>query len=251
MTAKDLRPRLRIGYVTPHPLNDTLQYEIHLMAPSGIMLMTAGLEISDYSAEAVEDQLDVLHRRIRSLMRRGAQRIVIAGVPVAIALGRKRMQQLLVEIATRTGVPADTSLEAIITAAKHLGARRITAATRWHNAVNERLSAYLIDAGLEPVGIASSGRTMEENAGLDDETGMKLASDLGREALSLAPSAEALMMPGSRWITLAAVRELEGEFGIPVLTGHSAGLWAALHAAGIREAAPGNGKLLASLAEVD
>lgn len=249
MSAKDLRPRLRIGYVTPHPLNDTLQYEFHLMAPPGIMLMTAGLEISGYSAKALEDQLDVLYRRMDSLMRRGAQRIVVAGVPIAISLGRERIRELLGQIETRTGVPADTSLEAIIAAAKHLGARRITAATRWHEDVNDRLSAYLMDAGLEPVGISSSGRSMEENAGLDDETGMKLASDLGREALERSSSAEALMMPGSRWITLAAVRELEAEFDLPVLTGHSAGLWAALYDAGIHEAAPGNGKLMETLAE--
>lgn len=249
MTADDLRPRLRIGYVTPHPLNDTLQYEFYLMAPSGIMLMTAGIEIGAYSREAVEDQLAVLDRRISSLMRRGAQRIVISGVPVAIALGRERMQKLLADIAVRTGVPADTNLEAIIAAAKHLGARRITAATRWHQAVNDRLSAYLTDAGMEPVGITSSGRTMEENAALDDETGMKLASELGRQALTRTPAAEALMMPGSRWITLGAVRELEAEFGVPVFTSHTASLWAALHDAGIHEAAPANGLLMASLAQ--
>ena len=228
MTASVLKPRLRIGYVTPHPLNDTLQYEFNLMAPPGIMVMTVGFEIRDYAPDAVEDQLGVLDRRIDELMRRGAARIVIVGVPVAISLGRERVRGLLGEISARTGVPADTSLEAIIAAARHLGARRITSATRWHETVNQRLSAYLTKAGLEPVGIVSSGRTMAENAGLDDETGMKLASDLGREALNDAPTAEALMMPGSRWITLDAARELKVEFGVPVLTGHSAGLWAAL-----------------------
>ena len=73
----DLKPRLRIGYVTPHPLNDTLQYDFYLMAPPGIMMMTAGQEINDYSREAVENQLPVLARRIESLMRRGAQRSLL------------------------------------------------------------------------------------------------------------------------------------------------------------------------------
>ena len=249
MTERSLKPRLRIGYVTPHPLNDTLQYEFSLMVPPGIMVMTAGLEIGDYAPDAVEDQLGVLDRRVDELMRRGAQRIVIAGVPVAISLGRDRVQRLLLKICERTGVPCDTNLEAIIAGAKHLGARRIASATRWHAAVNERLSVYLTQAGLELVGIASAGRTMAENASLDDETGMKLAADLGREALAGAPTADALMMPGSRWITLGAVRELEAEYDVPVLTGHSAGLWAALRDAGIREAAPNAGKLLASLCE--
>ncbi len=249
MTARDLKPRLRIGYITPHPLNDTLQYEFNLMAPPGVMVMTAGLEIADYAPDAVEDQLGVLERRVDELMRRGAARIVIAGVPVAISLGRERICRLLGDISERTGVPADTNLEAIIAGATHLGARRIASATRWHETVNERLSAYLTEAGLKLVSIASSGRTMAQNAGLDDETGMKLASDLGREALTSAPSAEALMMPGSRWITLGAVRELEAEYGVLLLTGHNAGLWAALQGAGIREAAADSGMLLASLSE--
>jgi arylmalonate decarboxylase len=247
MTTADLKPRLRIGYVTPHPLNDTLQYEFYLTAPLGIMLMTAGLEISAYSSEAVEDQLPVLDRRVDALMRRGAQRIVISGVPIAISLGRDRMQALLGAISDRTGVSADTDLEAIIAAAKHLGIKRIAAATRWQQPVNDRLIAYLTEAGLEPVGIANSGRTMEENAGLDDETGMRLALDLGRDVFRRTVDAEGLMMPGGRWITLGAIRELEDEFSRPVITNHSASLWAALDAAGIREAVPGNGQLLASL----
>jgi maleate cis-trans isomerase len=247
MTTADLKPRLRIGHVTPHPLNDTLQYEFYLMAPPGIMLMTAGLEIADYSEAAVKDQLPVLENRIGLLMRRGAQRIVISGVPVAISLGRARMQRLLADISDKWGVPADTDLEAIITGAKHLGVRRIAAATRWNKPVNDRLFSYLSESGLEPVGIANSGRTMEENAGLDDETGMRLAVDLGREVLSGAKGAEGLMMPGGRWITLGAVRELEDEFGLPVITNHSASLWAALDAAGIREPILACGTLLASL----
>lgn len=249
MTGRDLRPRLRIGFVTPHPLNDTLQYEFYLMAPPGIMAMTAGLEIAAYSRAAVEDQLTVLDRRIDQLMRRGAGRIVISGVPVAISLGLERMRNLLGDIAAKWGVPADTDLEAIIAGAKHLGIGRIAAATRWQQAVNDRLADYLAEAGLEAVAIANSGRTMEENAGLDDETGMRLASELGREVLRRAEGAEGLMMPGGRWITLGAIRELEAEFGIPVITNHSASLWAALSAAGIREPVAGSGRLLESLAE--
>jgi len=248
MSETDLKPRWRIGYVTPHPLNDTLQYEFYLMAPPGIMLMTAGLAISDYSEAAVEDQLPALEDRVDQLMRRGAKRIVISGVPVAISLGRARMQALLADISERWSVPADTDLEAIIAGARHLGIRRIAAATRWNAPVNERLVAYLNDAGLEPVGIANSARTMKENAGLDDETGMRLATDLGREVLTREPGAEGVMMPGGRWITLAAVRQLEAEFGRPVITNHTASLWAALAAAGIREPIEGCGRLLASLA---
>ena len=247
MKAADIKPRLRIGYATPHPLNDTLQYDFYLMAPPRIMLMTAGLEISDYSREAVEEQLPVLERRIESLMRRGAQRIVISGVPVAISLGIERMRRLLSDISAKWGVPADTDLEAIIAAAKSLGAHRVALATRWKPPVNERLVSYLADAGLEAGGIANSGRSMAENAGLDDTTGIRLATELGREVLSNETSAEALIMPGGRWLTLGAVVELEDEFSVPVIVNHTASLWAALAAAGIHEPIIGWGRLLSTL----
>lgn len=247
MKAPDIKPRLRVGYVTPHPLNDTLQYDFYLVAPPRIMMMTAGLEIGDYSREAVEDQLPVLERRIESLMRRGAQRIVISGVPVAISLGRERMQQLLSDISAKWNVPADTDLEAIIRAAKHMGAHRLALATRWKPPVNERLVAYLADAGLEAGGIANSGRSMAENAGLDDDTGIRLATELGREVLSNDSRADALVMPGGRWLTLGAVIELEEEFSVPVIVNHTASLWAALDAAGIHEPITGWGRLMSSL----
>ncbi len=197
MSSADLKPRLRIGYARPHTLNDTLQYDFYLMAPAGIMMMTAGQEINDYSREAVEDQLPVLDKRIGSLMRRGAQRIVVSGVPVAISLGRERMQQLLSDIQAKWGVPANTDLEAIIAAVKHLCAARVALATRWKDPVNQSLSAYLAEAGLETAGVANSGRSMAENAGLDDETGIRLI-DLGREAIMKDSSAEAVIMPGGR-----------------------------------------------------
>jgi len=247
MRAADIKPRLRVGYATPHPLNDTLQYDFYLVAPPGIMMMTAGLEISDYSREAVEDQLPVLDRRIESLMRRGAQRIVVSGVPVAISLGMERMRRLLADISEKWGVPADTDLEAIIAAAKHLGAHRLALATRWKVPVNERLVSYLADAGLKAGGIANSGRSMAENAGLDDDTGIHLATELGREVLRNDRSAEALIMPGGRWLTLGAVVELEEEFSVPVIVNHAASLWAALNAAGIHEPINGWGRLLATL----
>lgn len=244
MVEGHLRPWLRVGYISPHPLIDTLPYEFYLMAPPGVMMMAACIEIEDYTLEAVEKQLDVLDRRIESLMRRGAGRVVLSGVPLAIALGRARTQSLLAGISRKWNVAADTDLEAIIAAAVFLGARRVGIATRWKTEMNDRLSAYLGEAGISVVAASSSGRSMSENASLDDETGMRLARDLGEEVLRLDDPPDAVIMPGGRWITLGAIRDLEESFGKPVITNYSAGLWAALRDAGFREPIAGWGMLL-------
>jgi len=103
---------------------------------------------------------------------------------------------------------------------------------------------YLRSAGIEVVHCASSGRTMAENARLDDDTGMRLAIELGTEAFSARNDTDAVIMPGGRWITVDAVRELERRFGRPVITNYSAGLWAALRATGHRQTITGWGQLL-------
>lgn len=242
------KPSMRIGYVSPHPLVDTLPYEFYLMVPAGIMMMSASLEIEDYTLEAVEKQLGVLDQRIDSLLARGAQRVVISGVPIALALGRARMLGTLAGITERWGVPADTDLEAIIAGAKHMGARSVGLATRWSTAMNDALARYLAEAGLATVAVANSARSMAENAKLDDETGMQLAVDLGSQVLEAKPAPDAVIMPGGRWITLDPVADLERRYGKPVITNYSAGVWAALRDTGVRPVA-GRGMLLATLRE--
>jgi maleate cis-trans isomerase len=242
----DLKPWLRVGVITPHPLNDTLPYEFYRMAPEGVMLMTAGLEISDYTMEAVEAQFPVLERRADALMKRGAHRIVLSGVPLAMALGRMRTLKLLADLEARWNVPADTDLEAIVAGVKALGLKRVGAATRWKGPMNDRLVTYLAEAGIEVVGVANSGRSMQENAELDDATGIALAMDLSAQ-LFQKPEVEGVIMPGGRWITIGAVRDLEKEFGRPVLTNHTASLWAALRDAGRTTSVAGWGRLLGSL----
>lgn len=240
------KPSLRIGYVSPHPLVDTLPYEFYLMVPPGVMMMSSSLEIEDYTLAAVEKQLLVLDKRIASLMDRGARRIVISGVPIALALGRERMLATLAAITRRWQVPADTDLEAILAGVKHLGARRVGLATRWEQRMNDALAAYLAEAGVETIAVANSARSMAENAKLDDETGLQLAVDLASQVLEVQPTPDAVVMPGGRWITLDAVAELETRFGKPIVTNYAAGVWAALQATGLRPIA-GRGRLLDTL----
>jgi len=239
------RPTLKIGYVSPHPLVDTLPYEFYLMAPSKVMMMAACIEIDDYTLDAVQSQMAILDKRVQSLVRRGAMRIVLSGVPIAIALGRAEMRSLLAKLEAQWGLPCDTDLEAIIAGAKALGAKRIGLATRWHTAMNDRLSAYLAEADLMVHAVAHAGSSMSENAGLDDETGIKLAMELGGKVLSDPAGVDAVILPGGRWLTIDAVTALEAAHGRPVITNYAAGLWAALRDAGRRDPVEGFGMLLA------
>ena len=241
-----LEPWYRLAYVTPHPIVDNVAYQFYRIAPDGVMLMLANLDIGDYTTEAVEHELQLFWRHAVELAKAGANRVVLTGVPVSAALGRERVMGMIAEAPRRTGAPLDTDLEAIAAAARHLGVKRAALATRWHQPLNDAVAKYLKLAGVEVVGQQASGRTMAENATLGAADGMRMALELGRAALTAAPTAQGLILPGGRWLSIHAVAALEAEFGKPVFLNLNSSLWAALRSAGRGLPVVGQGMLLAS-----
>lgn len=245
-----ISPWYQLGYVIPHLYTDLDAYQFYRVAPEGMMLVTTGLDLKDYSVAAVERELPALRQRCDLLAKKPVDRIALSGVPVAAALGRTRMRELLAEASARTGLPCDTDLEAHIAALKHLGAERIALATRWPQAVNDALVRYLAEAGIEVIACRSRPRTLDQNKRSSPADDHQLALELGREVLRAAPAAQALLLPGGLWFAVYAVPVLEAEFGRPVLLNILSTAWAALHAAGGRVRCrpdPRWGMLLASL----
>ena len=161
-------------------------------------------------------------------------RISLSGVPVAAALGRTRMLKILAQGRALTGLPCDTDLEAHIAVLQHLGATRIALVTRWPDAVNAALIRYLAAAGIEVIASRSRGRTLDQNKQSSAADDHLLALELGDQVLRETPEAQALLMPGGLWHAIHAVPLIEAAHGRPVLLNILSTTWAALHAAGER-----------------
>ncbi len=244
-----ISPWYQLGYVIPHLYTDQDAYQFYRVAPDGMMLITTGLNLTDYTLAAVETELPTLWHRFDLLAKKKCDRIALSGVPVAAALGRRKMLEILAEGKARTGIECDTDLEAHIAALKHVGATKIALVTRWPDTVNNALTRYLADAGIEVVGCFARARSLEDNKysnALDDHM---LALELGRKALSETPGVQGVLMPGGLWFAIHAVPMLEAEFGKPVSLNILATTWAALHAAPrlLHRPDPKWGKVLASV----
>ena len=245
-----VHPWYQLGYVIPHLYTDMDAYQFYRVAPEGMMLLTTGLNLREYSLAAVEENLPALWRAFDLLASKKCDRLSLSGVPVASALGRTKMREILTEAEKRTGITCDTDLEAHIACLQHLGAQRIALATRWPDAVNDALTRYLAEAGIEVVACRAHARSLDANKYSKAADDHQLALDLGREVLKAAPDAQALLMPGGLWFAIHAVPMLEAEFGKPVLLNILSTTWAALHAAGtrVRERPEARwGKVLASI----
>lgn len=245
-----ISPWYQLGYVIPHLYTDMDAYQFYRVAPDGMMLVTTGLNLTAYSLAAVEAELPALWQRFDLLAAKKVDRISLSGVPVASALGRAKMREILAAGTARTGLACDTDLEAHIAVLQHLGATRIALATRWPDAVNAALTRYLTEAGIEVLACAARGRSLDQNKHSSAADDHLLALELGRQALREAPSAQALLLPGGLWFAIHAAPQLEAELGRPVLLNILSTTWAALHAAGSRmlhRPDPRWGKVLASL----
>ena len=245
-----ISPWYHLGYVIPHLYTDLDAYQFYRVAPEGAMLVTTGLNLTDYALAAVERELPTLWQRFELLASKKVDRISLSGVPVASVLGRTRMREILAEGEARTGLPCDTDLEAHITTLQHFGVTRIALATRWPDAVNEALTRYLAEAGIDVIARRSRARSLEANKHSSAADDHLLALELGGQVLSETPDAQALLMPGGLWFAIHAVPLLEARYGKPVLLNILSTTWAALHAAGKRmlhRPDPRWGKVLASL----
>ncbi|HUP93816.1 MAG TPA: hypothetical protein VM164_02830 [Burkholderiales bacterium] len=229
-----ISPWYQLGYVIPHLYTDLDAYQFYRTAPEGMMLVTTGLNLGDYTLAAVEAELPTLWQRFEVLAKKGVDRISLSGVPGASALGRKTRREILAEGKERTGLTCDTDLEAHIATLQHFGATRIALATRWPETVNSALTSYLADAGIEVIARRSRARSLQQNKEANSAADHALALELGAQVLREAPEAQALLMPGGLWYAIHAVPLLEAEFGRPVLLNILSTTWAALHAAGDR-----------------
>lgn len=195
------------------------------LLPTDMVGVSAGVGISDYTVEGVEEAMGRYWDCVDNVVGRGAQCTDLGGIPISSQLGRPRVLQLLQDTERKTGFFADSTNEAVIATLRYLGARRIAIASRWADQLNEAMVAYFQDAGLEVLSVTTEGQWAAEAFGMSIEKGIVLAMRLGREAMRKAPDAEALLLPGGTWRSLAVVPILEEEFDLPVLTNSVASAW--------------------------
>lgn len=242
---QNIKPRYIAARVSPigtarHPMSQP-----EPLLPPDIKKISCSIEISDYTLDGVNEAIGQRYWPcVDELVKQGANSITLAGFPIASQLGRPRVLELIEETTRKTGVKADAQAEATIAALRHFKAKRIAVASRWSDQLNKALIAYLTDAEIEVLTITSVGQWAKQAFSMSIEEGVKLAFQLGREAMKKAPNAEALLVPGGAWRSLAAVPILEDDFGIPVLTNPIAEVWRLIDA-GIAPPVKGWGRLLA------
>ena len=200
--------RFRYGVIHPRS-GEGLQrgpgYQLYRLVPLDVMELSIGLGLENYTPAGVEKAVANYWNCVGTLVRERADVIIFGGAPISAVLGRRRVVNLLRETEEKTGIPADAPLEALIATMKHLGLATLVIGSRWADAVNQAMIRYLEDGGIKVVGITKRNQWASEAFAMSLEEGLRIALEVGREAATRAPEADAISVPGGAAMSLHVI----------------------------------------------
>jgi maleate cis-trans isomerase len=237
-------PRARLGLIVPST-NTVNEAEWTRMMPPGVTFHTQRMRLhgdttSPDGLRGLHADLDAAIAMLTPALVDVAAYACTAGSMVTPAAG------LPEALSARNGVPCVTTAAAIIDALGALGARRISVATPYHDALNDHEVHFLAGHGVETLRIAGLGLGANgpQDYPLIARTPLDAIAAHARAAF--VPGSDALLITCTDFPALPLIEGLEEELGVPVVTSNQATLWAALRAAGLmHETIPGAGRLFA------
>jgi maleate isomerase len=229
----------RIGHL--YPSGGLVDYEVQLMAPEGVQLVTTRMP---YRGSALADDLALLEdleEHSRLLGDAEVDLIAMNCTAATLLAGADTVNQ---RIGRATGIPSTTTIEAVTDALAAVGARRIALMTPYVDEVTEAEIAYFAAAGIEVAACVSDPCTTPvEQAGRDPGHWLALARRLR------AAEADALLVSCAGIRLAPVLSAMEEDFGRPVIASNAALLLRCLQMTGVRARPAGFGSLLAGAFE--
>jgi arylmalonate decarboxylase len=229
-----------LGLIFP-PLNRGVPEEGVAMYGDKLKFVVTGLGVEQMTPEGFDSVIPKIPAAAEKLKAAGAEAIELTGTSLTFYNGEAFNQKLRKAVTDASGLPATTMSNGVIDGLKAVGAKRVAAATAYNDDVNERLHAFLIEHGLEPVVVTGMG--IEAIRDVEKVTQNDLL-EFGARVGKSAKGADALLVSCGGFRTLELIAPLEARTGVPVISSMPHGLWAGARLVGMSGAAPGYGKLL-------
>ncbi len=148
-------------------------------------------------------------------------------------------QEFCREVERDWGIPATSTMLAVVEAMQHLGIRRVVVTSPYVDSHHDPERDYMAQAGIEAVAMRGMGLTTgKEFTAVPPEEIYRFSLEAWDD------QADGMFISCMNFDGMAAAQALEEAIGKPVITSHSATLWRALALAGIDDPITGCGRLL-------
>ncbi|MBS0344148.1 MAG: aspartate/glutamate racemase family protein [Proteobacteria bacterium] len=200
-------------------------------------------EISNRGYNAVIDRVATLAAELAA---GGAQALSLMGTSLSFYRGGSANEELKQVMAQASGLPCTTMSDAVVRGLRAVGATRVAVATAYIDEVNRQLDNFLRESGFEPTALEGLSITDVKAVG---EVGTAALVALCRRVWQAQPGADAILISCGGLRTLEAVRQVEAELGVPVVSSSPAGFWDLMRTAGLPASSKGNGRLFEAAKE--
>jgi maleate isomerase len=233
--------RRRLGVVVPS-VNTVVEPWFGAASPEGVTVHASRMFLEDALSPDAIVRMD-REEGLPAVKRLGSCRphaVAYCCTASSIVQGLAYDRRLEEEVSHAAGVPATTATQAILRALEALGARRVSMASPYTEAIDRAEHAFFASAGLEVVSSACLG--IGDAFRLAEPTPPEIV-ELARRAF--AKGAEALVITCLNLWSQVVVEALERELGVPVVTSTQATFWRLLRIGGVPDRVGGYGRLLA------
>jgi maleate cis-trans isomerase len=228
----------RFGLLTPSS-NTTQEPEFAAALPPSVSLHTGRVAYRDITPEEQMRCVLELESESRKLADAEVDCIVFAATAPTLAKGKGYDRELIRRMEDAGGRPATTAATAFVDALTRLGVKMIAIGAPWSKTMDKPMVEFMQASGFQVVHSEVAGFVSGVELG---RVGPDMAYELARR--TDRPDAEAIIMPGGNWASMAVVERLENELGKPVLVNNAVSLWAGLRLLKRCDSIPGYGRLL-------
>ncbi|MBK17662.1 MAG: decarboxylase [Rhodospirillaceae bacterium] len=231
--------RARIGTIIPVS-NTTNETEFNRMKPDGVTVHFTRVPLhSDPAEDDFHDMLSNAAEASEGLAAAGADIIAYGCTSSSMVCPADR---LIDTMEGASGKPAISTAAAILDALSALGVTRLSMATPYSDATNEKERSFLEQHGFKVVAMKGLGLggTLEKIQMMSRVP----PNEIYEHAKSIDHAdAEAVLICCTDFGSASIVQKLEDDLGKPVITSNTASFWSALRRAGVKDQLAGYGRL--------
>jgi maleate isomerase len=228
----------RFGLLTPSS-NTTQEPEFAAALPPTVSLHTGRVAYRDITPQEQMRCVLELESESRKLADAEVDCIVFAATAPTLAKGKGYDRELIKRMEDASGRRATTAATAFVDALTRLRVEKIAIGAPWSKTMDKPMVAFMQASGFDVVHSEVVGFVASIELG---RAGPETAYDLGRR--TDRPEADAIIMPGGNWASMAVAERLEDELGKPVLCNNAVSLWAGLRLLKRSDSIRGYGRLL-------
>ena len=227
----------RIALIRPG-ITPSTEMDFHANLPEGVSVTTCGVEYSAVTLDGLQDMSSRVCACAAQFRGFPMDLVVFACTTGSMVGGFDYDRRLIEEIRSACGIAAMTTTTALLEAFKALGVRSVSIVTPYSAPLDAMEKQFLEANGISVAAIGGLGHTdVRVIPFVRSGEMLQLARAQGLQG------ADALFISCTGICVLDIIEELEGEFGVPVITSNQATIWSSLRHIGYMRKLPGLGRL--------